>query len=76
MGLFSFFRGKPAAKPKTAKPAASAQPGGASREELIRKALQIREEKKREFDKLDPAVREKLLRQAMGKKDPDDGTKA
>ena len=75
MGLFSFFRGKPAAKPKAAKAAAPAQGGGASREELIRKALQIREEKKREFDKLDPAVREKLLRQAMGKKDPDDGTK-
>ena len=76
MGLFSFFRGKPQAKPKSAKAAAPARPGGASREELIRQALRIREEKKREFDKLDPAVREKLLRQARGEKDPDDGTKA
>jgi hypothetical protein len=39
-----------------------------SREELIRKALEIRAEKKKVFDKLDPEVRERLLKQAMGKK--------
>lgn len=72
MGIFSWLRGKPALA-KKAKPAAPAKSGGESREELIRKAMQIRDAKKREFDKLDPAVREKLLRQATGKKGPDDG---
>ncbi len=72
MGIFSWLRGKPAPA-KKAKGATPAKSGGESREELIRKAMQIRDEKKREFDKLDPATREKLLRQAMGKKGSDGG---
>ncbi|MFZ0693456.1 MAG: hypothetical protein WAN51_04775 [Alphaproteobacteria bacterium] len=74
MGLFSWLRGKPAPKkPAPAAPAnkAGAKKAGESRDELIRKAAQIHAEKRKEFDNLDPAVREKLLRQAMGKKDPD-----
>jgi len=74
MGLFSWLRGKPAPK-KTASAApktAPAQKAGESREELIRKATQIHAEKRKEFDKLDPETRERLLHQAMGKKDPQD----
>jgi hypothetical protein len=70
MGLFSWLRGKPAGKPGN-KPAAR-KPAGPSREELIANALNIRAEKKKEFDKLDPEVRVRLLRQAMGKTEPDD----
>jgi hypothetical protein len=79
MGIFSWLKGgKAPKKTGAAKPApgkAAAKPVAASsqsREELIRNALKIREEKKREFDKLDPEVREKLLRQAMGKKNEED----
>lgn len=78
MGLFSWMRGKPA--PKKAMPAAPAKSGGRAREELIRKAVQIHAEKRRDFDKLDPGLRDTLRRQAMGqamgKKNPDDGTNA
>ena len=69
MGLFSWLRRKPA--PKKPAAAAPAKTAAESRDELIRKAAQIHAEKRKEFDKLDPAVREKLLRQAMAKKDPD-----
>lgn len=70
MGFFSWLRGKPA--PKKPAKAAPAKKTGETREELIRRASQIHAEKRKEFDKLDPEVREKLLRRAMGKKDPDD----
>lgn len=85
MGFFSWLMGKPAQKPGTkagakktaAKPAAAQGRFTAkaeSREELIRRATQIHAEKRREFEKLDPEVREKLLRQAIPKK-PDSGSK-
>ena len=65
MGFLSWLLGKPAAKPP-AKPAAKKQ----AREELIRQAMAIRKEKQKEFDKLDPETRARLLRQAMGKDEP------
>ena len=70
MGLFSWLLGMPAKKPGQ-KPAAR-KSAAQSREELIANALNIRAEKKKEFDKLDPEVRARLLRQAMGKAEPDD----
>ena len=70
MGLFSWLRRKPA--PKKPAPATPAKTAAESRDELIRKAAQIHAEKHKEFDKLDPTVREKLLRQALAKKNPDD----
>ena len=62
MGILSWLLGKPAAKP-SAKPAARRE----TREDLIRQAMAIRKEKQKEFDKLDPETRARLLRQAMGK---------
>ena len=70
MGLFSWLRGKPA--PKKPAKAAPVKKAAESREELIRRASQIHAEKRKEFDKLDPETRERLLRQAMGKKGPQD----
>ena len=64
MGFLSWLLGMPAKPPR--KPAAKKQ----SREELIRQAMQIRKEKQKEFDKLDPETRARLLRQAMGKDEP------
>jgi hypothetical protein len=64
MGFMSWLLGRPAAET----PARSAQ--GQSREELIRQAMQIRKEKQKAFDKLDPETRARLLRQAMGKDKP------
>ena len=69
MGFFSWLLGMPA-KP-AGKPAARKR-GAQTREELIAEAMRIRAEKKKIFDKLDPEVRAKLLRQAMGKTDADD----
>lgn len=64
MGFMSWLLGKPAAKPGAKKE---------TREELIRRAMQIRAEKQKEFDKLDPETRARLLRQAMGKDEPGKG---
>ena len=64
MGLLSWLLGMPE-KPSE-KPAAKTE----SREELIRRAMKIRAQKQKEFDKLDPETRARLLRQAMGKDKP------
>jgi hypothetical protein len=73
MGFLSWLLGRPGPRKKgKAAPARTAPAIALSREELIQNALKIRDEKKREFDKLDPEARLKLLRQAMGKKDADD----
>ncbi len=69
MGFMSWLLGKPAVKPGPKR--AAGKP--ASREELIRQAMKIRAEKRKEFDKLDPETRARLLRQAMGKDGPGEG---
>ena len=69
MGFMSWLLGKPAAKPGPKPAAKKAQ----SREALIREAMKIRAEKQKEFDKLDPATRARLIRQAMGKDEPGGG---
>jgi len=68
MGFFSWLFGPPAPKKKGgAAPAGRAE----TRDALIEKALRIRADKKRAFDKLDPEARERLVRQAMGKRSDD-----
>ena len=64
MGFLSWLMGMPEKRPE--KPAAKKE----SREELIRRAMEIRKQKQKEFDKLDPDVRARLLRQAMGRNEP------
>jgi hypothetical protein len=68
MGLFSWLRGKPAAIPD-----GKAAKTGESREVLIRRAMEVRAAKQKEFDQLDPGVRARLIGRAMGKSDPGDG---
>lgn len=66
MGFISWLLGKPTVRPGPDTAAEKTQ----SREELIQHAMNIRAQKQKEFDKLDPETRLRLLRQAMGKDKP------